>query len=311
MRSAAKVPRRAGGDERLRQLQRGRHVRGPRPRRPGRVGLRGPRRGRRDVRRVAARRAPALAHTRRSTLRWTRICFCGQEVEEGQPVASQSEVGIPFLTGSEEERGPAVRRHRRALRGPAARRSTAATPHGVQDLGVRRRRRRAQRGAAAGGPGRPADDRVAARRGHQGGRRADPQAAVAVAVAGSGIERRGGVRPGERVRPLLHDARRSTTASTTRAATPSSGAMSSVLLQERARRSWPGGLARGEPAPGAVAFDPTNGVGPDGARLRRRRGIGARRCPSPARPTRRLQRADALVAGRPARASTGPWTARS
>ena len=38
--------------------------------------------------------------------RWTRVCFCGQTVEEGQQVASESEVGIPFLTGSEEERGP-------------------------------------------------------------------------------------------------------------------------------------------------------------------------------------------------------------
>ena len=38
--------------------------------------------------------------------RWTRVCFCGQTVEEGQQVASDSEVGIPFLTGSEEERGP-------------------------------------------------------------------------------------------------------------------------------------------------------------------------------------------------------------
>ncbi len=38
--------------------------------------------------------------------RWTRVCFCGQTVEDGQKVASESEVGIPFLTGSEEERGP-------------------------------------------------------------------------------------------------------------------------------------------------------------------------------------------------------------
>ncbi len=38
-------------------------------------------------------------------VRWTRMCFCGQEVN-GQPVASESRVGLPFLTGSEEGRGP-------------------------------------------------------------------------------------------------------------------------------------------------------------------------------------------------------------
>src|SRR3954452_15720678 len=39
-------------------------------------------------------------------MRWTRMCFCGQQVEGGGRVADQSQVGIPFLTGSEEERGP-------------------------------------------------------------------------------------------------------------------------------------------------------------------------------------------------------------
>jgi neutral ceramidase len=37
--------------------------------------------------------------------RWTRSCFCGRTVEGGQ-VASQPAVGLPFLTGSEENRGP-------------------------------------------------------------------------------------------------------------------------------------------------------------------------------------------------------------
>ena len=41
----------------------------------------------------------------RLDLRWTRVCFCGQEVN-GQPVGSESRVGLPFLTGSEEGRGP-------------------------------------------------------------------------------------------------------------------------------------------------------------------------------------------------------------
>ena len=38
--------------------------------------------------------------------RWTRMCFCGQSVKGGGPVASQPEMGFPFLTGSEENRGP-------------------------------------------------------------------------------------------------------------------------------------------------------------------------------------------------------------
>jgi hypothetical protein len=37
--------------------------------------------------------------------RWTRSCFCGRTVDGGQ-VASAPSVGLPFLTGSEENRGP-------------------------------------------------------------------------------------------------------------------------------------------------------------------------------------------------------------
>lgn len=41
-------------------------------------------------------------------LRWTRVCFCGQEVPgtAGGRVASEPVAGAPFLTGSEEGRGP-------------------------------------------------------------------------------------------------------------------------------------------------------------------------------------------------------------
>jgi hypothetical protein len=38
-------------------------------------------------------------------LRWTRVCFCGQ-VAGGGAVATSPSVGAPFLTGSEEGRGP-------------------------------------------------------------------------------------------------------------------------------------------------------------------------------------------------------------
>jgi neutral ceramidase len=38
-------------------------------------------------------------------LRWTRTCFCGQQTSDG-PVADSPVAGTPFLTGSEEGRGP-------------------------------------------------------------------------------------------------------------------------------------------------------------------------------------------------------------
>jgi neutral ceramidase len=38
--------------------------------------------------------------------RWTRMCFCGQPVAGGEPAATEPSVGFPFLTGSEENRGP-------------------------------------------------------------------------------------------------------------------------------------------------------------------------------------------------------------
>ena len=38
-------------------------------------------------------------------LRWTRVCYCGQETEGGR-VDDTPVVGLPFITGSEENRGP-------------------------------------------------------------------------------------------------------------------------------------------------------------------------------------------------------------
>jgi neutral ceramidase len=49
--------------------------------------------------RAGLTRRPALE------LRWTRVCFCGQTTETGR-VADNPEPGLPFFTGSEEERGP-------------------------------------------------------------------------------------------------------------------------------------------------------------------------------------------------------------
>lgn len=46
-----------------------------------------------------------LDATPKLTLRWTRACFCGRSTSAG-PVDSTAVVGLPFLTGSEENRGP-------------------------------------------------------------------------------------------------------------------------------------------------------------------------------------------------------------
>jgi hypothetical protein len=64
--------------------------------------------GRREARAMlrAWRRARGNL-SRRSALglRWTRSCFCGRDTAAG-PVDERAVVGLPFLTGSEENRGP-------------------------------------------------------------------------------------------------------------------------------------------------------------------------------------------------------------
>jgi len=47
----------------------------------------------------------ALSREPELDVRWTRTCFCGQATEGGN-VADYAMIGFPFLTGSEEERGP-------------------------------------------------------------------------------------------------------------------------------------------------------------------------------------------------------------
>jgi neutral ceramidase len=48
----------------------------------------------------------SMSSTPKVELRWTRICFCGQEVENGKSVDSTAVFGLPEFTGSEEGRGP-------------------------------------------------------------------------------------------------------------------------------------------------------------------------------------------------------------
>jgi hypothetical protein len=58
-------------------------------------------------------------------LRWTRTCFCGQQTSDGR-VADSPVAGIPFLTGSEENRGPLFDVTHVSFEG----RRSATTPHG-------------------------------------------------------------------------------------------------------------------------------------------------------------------------------------
>jgi neutral ceramidase len=56
---------------------------------------------------LSAWRTAGRSMTRRPKvdLRWTRVCFCGQETDVG-PVDDMAQIGLPLLTGSEEGRGP-------------------------------------------------------------------------------------------------------------------------------------------------------------------------------------------------------------
>ncbi len=203
---------------------------------------------RRAGRRMTAR--PAL------DVRWTRMCFCGQ-MTDGGPVASESEVGLPFLTGSEEERGPLfdlTGHHYEDTRNPAG-----SGPHGaklsapVGDVPnvVPLVALRVGDRAVVSVPGEGTKE--------MGARLKD---AVGSAVAGSGIARV--VVSGLANEFILY------------LTTPEEydrqhyeggnthfGRQSSVLLTSEVAK-LAGTLARGEPAPEAVAFDPTNGIAPDG-----------------------------------------------
>jgi neutral ceramidase len=47
-----------------------------------------------------------LSPTPALDLEWTRFCFCGRATSDGGRVADTARIGAPFLTGSEEGRGP-------------------------------------------------------------------------------------------------------------------------------------------------------------------------------------------------------------
>jgi neutral ceramidase len=64
--------------------------------------------GKREAAAMLAAWRQAGGHLSRSPaldLRWTRVCFCGQSIDGGA-IDTMAEFGLPYTTGSEENRGP-------------------------------------------------------------------------------------------------------------------------------------------------------------------------------------------------------------
>jgi neutral ceramidase len=202
---------------------------------------------------------PALSGTPTLDLRWTRACFCGQTTEGG-PVNSSPEIGLPFLTGSEEERGPLydiTRHHFEGTRDELGFDShghklgiplnQADVPKAVPLMAVR-----VGDGAIVSLPGEPTAE-VGAR----------TREAVLRATAGSGV--RHAVVAGlanEFIQyittPQEYDRQHYEGGSSLY------GRLEGNFLRDRLAE-LAGRLVRGEPAPPAYGLDPTNGVAPDGA----------------------------------------------
>ena len=184
--------------------------------------------------------------------RWTRVCFCGQPTEGGN-VADYAMIGVPFLTGSEEERGPLFELTRVPFEGtrsplpvPGQGHKTGiplspdSVPKAVPLMAVR-----VGDGVIVTLPGEPTAE--------VGGR-------VRAAIAGVGRVVVSGL-ANEFIQylttPEEYDRQHYEGGSTLY------GPLSSNLLRgelvELTRR-----LLSGEPAQAAYPFDPTNGVSPDG-----------------------------------------------
>ena len=190
-------------------------------------------------------------------VRWTRLCFCGQRTEGGR-VADRPEVGLPFLTGSEEGRGPlndVTPEHFEGRRAPVAvgpqghkifPPGASGVPNVVPLLAVR-----VGSGMIVSVPG-EATKEAGAR----------IEADVLRAVGGSGIDRV--VVSGLANEFILYFttpeeyARQHYEGGNTHFGTYASN----LLKGELARLA--GTLVRGEPAPAPAPFDATNGVRPDG-----------------------------------------------
>jgi hypothetical protein len=225
-------------------------------------------------------------------VRWTRACFCGQQVPGGGRIADHSEVGLPFLTGSEEERGPlydATGRQYEGTRGP-----DRGDPHGnkvgvmgagnvpnvVPLLTVRVGRR-----LIASVPGESTKE-VGSR----------IRAGVSAVLGGSGIERV--VISGLAneftlyfTTPEEYDRQHYEGGNT------HFGRWSALFIQEELTR-LASTLVHGMPAPAPAPFDPTNGVRPDGPAYPDG-AAAASLTASPAAAYSRLQRAEVSWQGGP------------
>jgi hypothetical protein len=230
--------------------------------------------------------------------RWTRACFCGQEVEGGR-VDDESQVGLPFLTGSEEERGPlfdVTGEHFEDRRNPATPIppddpqghklyfpgvGTGGVPNKVPLMAVRIG---PQLIVSIPGEG---TKEVGAR----------IRSAVESQVAGSGIERvvMSGL-ANEFVlyftTPEEYDRQHYEGGNT------HFGRVSSNLIRQE-MATLAGRLVRGEPAQPAAEFDPTNGVAPDGPAYGDGAPSGTLIGGPPARPYGRLDRATVAWQGGP------------
>jgi neutral ceramidase len=189
--------------------------------------------------------------------RWTRVCFCGQETEGGA-VSDHSEVGLPFLTGSEEERGPLfdlTGQHYEDTRAPSDRgpHGHKASAPGIGDvpnvvplMAVRIGKR-----LLVSLPGEGTKE-VGAR----------IRAAVSEAAAGFGIERVALAGLANEfvlyfTTPEEYERQHYEGGNT------QFGRFSANLMKVEIAR-LAGALVRGQPAPPPAEFDATNGVRPDG-----------------------------------------------
>jgi hypothetical protein len=235
------------------------------------------------------RAGAALTPTPELDLRWTRTCFCGQ-LTEGGNVADYPMIGFPFLTGSEEERGPLFDVTRVPFEGT---RSPLPVPGQGHKTGIRLDQStvpkavpltalRVADGVIVTLPGEPTAE-VGARV-----REAVRQSTGLERVVVSGLA-------GEFIQyfttPEEYDRQHYEGGSTLYG--PLSSNLMRQELAELARR-----LVRGEPAQAAYPLDPTNGVTPNGAPY----GPGAARgtiVEQPRRAVRRFERAELAWRGGP------------
>ena len=192
-------------------------------------------------------------------LRWTRMCFCGQETEGGA-TDSHAVVGLPLFTGSEEGRGPLYDETKTPFEGrksaldagPQGHKmqvtdSTGSVPQAVPLVALR-----------------VGDRMIVSVPGEMtAGMGARVREAVMAAVGGSGVAR--AVISGLANEYLQYF----TTPEEYEEQHYEGGSnlygklASNLLRQELAALA--GRLVRGEAAPDPFAFDPTNGVKPEGA----------------------------------------------